>query len=85
MKFELVTPEKLIKSCEAEYIQAPGSEGDFGVMDGHAPFVTTLRSGGELSVTEVGGAVTSYIVTGGFAEVNAKSVTVLAEGLAQSL
>ncbi len=85
MKFELVTPEKLVLSCEAKYVQAPGTEGDFGVLDGHAPVVSTLRNGGVLTVTKADGGMTSYTLTGGFAEVNPESVIILAEGLAENL
>lgn len=83
MKFELVTPEKLVLSCDAKYVQAPGVEGDFGVLVGHAPVVSTLRNGGELIVTQADDTVTSYILTGGFAEVNPQGVTILAEGIAE--
>ena len=81
MKFELVTPEKLVVACEAAYINAPGIEGDFGVMDGHMPFVSPLRDGGVLEVRDTEGKETTYTLKGGFAEVTATSVTVLAEGL----
>lgn len=85
MKFELVTPEKLLLECNASYIRVPGSEGSFGVMDGHSPLVSALENGGTLEITEQSGATKTFFVTGGFAEVNPESTTVLAEGIAQAL
>jgi F-type H+-transporting ATPase subunit epsilon len=75
--FELVSPTRLVFSGEVEQVDVPGSEGDFGVLAGHAPFVSTLRPG-ILTIKEGGGAKRLY-VRGGFAEVNPKGLTVLAE------
>ena len=75
--FELVSPSRLVFSGEVEQVDVPGAEGDFGVLAGHAPFVSTLRPG-VLKIYE-GGAVKALFVRGGFAEVNAKGLTVLAE------
>jgi F-type H+-transporting ATPase subunit epsilon len=75
--FELVSPSRLVFSGQVEQVDVPGAEGDFGVLAGHAPFVSTLRPG-VLRIYE-GGAAKSYFVRGGFAEVNAKGLTVLAE------
>lgn len=77
LKFELVSPERLLMSVEADLVTVPGSEGDFGVMVGHAPFMTTVRPG----VVDVqdGREETKLFVRGGFAEVNAEGLTVLAE------
>lgn len=79
LQFELVTPEKLLRSEEVYMVTVPGSEGDFGVLEGHAPFMSTIRDG-ELLVHRAGGAAPEAIaIRGGFAEVNARGLTVLAE------
>ncbi len=79
LRFELVTPEKLVRSAEVHMVVVPGTEGEFGVMEGHAPFMTTLRDG-ELAVYPSAGAAPEKIaVSGGFAEVSDKGLTVLAE------
>ena len=79
LHFELVTPERLVRSDEVHMVVVPGVEGDFGVMAGHAPFMTTLKDG-ELKVYKAaGGQPESIAVSGGFAEVGDKGLTVLAE------
>ena len=75
--FELVSPEKLVFSGDVEQVDVPGAEGDFGVLAGHAPFVTTLRPG-ILTVHGAGGAQ-KVVVLGGFAEVSPEGLTVLAD------
>jgi len=75
--FELVSPEKLLFSGEVEQVDVPGAEGDFGVLAQHAPMVTTLRPG-ILTVHGAGGEQ-RIVVLGGFAEVSADGLTVLAE------
>jgi F-type H+-transporting ATPase subunit epsilon len=77
LHFELVSPEKLVFSGEVEQVDVPGAEGDFGVLAGHAPFVTTLRPG-ILTVHAAGGGQ-RIVVLGGFAEVSAEGLTVLAD------
>jgi F-type H+-transporting ATPase subunit epsilon len=77
LHFELVSPEKLVFSGDVEQVDVPGSEGDFGVLAGHAPLVTTLRPG-ILTVHGAGG-VQKIVVLGGFAEVSADGLTVLAD------
>jgi F-type H+-transporting ATPase subunit epsilon len=77
LKFDLVSPERSLASFLATEVQIPGSEGAMTVMPNHALVLTTLRPG-VLSVGSIDG-VTDYIVTGGFAEVTASGVTVLAE------
>ncbi|MAA98056.1 MAG: F0F1 ATP synthase subunit epsilon [Stappia sp.] len=77
-KFELVSPERLLVSEEVQVVVVPGSEGEFGVMAGHAPFVSTLRPG-FLKVSRTSGEELDFFVRGGFAEVNAGGLTVLAE------
>jgi F-type H+-transporting ATPase subunit epsilon len=77
LHFELVSPEKLVFSGDVDQVDVPGTEGDFGVLQGHAPFVTTLRPG-ILTVHGAGGAQ-KIVVLGGFAEVSAEGLTVLAD------
>lgn len=79
LHFELVTPEKLVRSEEVHMVVVPGTEGEFGVMAGHAPYMSTLRDG-ELAIYRTAGAAPEKIrVDGGFAEVSEKGLTVLAE------
>ena len=75
--FELVSPEKLLFSGDVEQVDVPGAEGDFGVLAGHAPMVSTLRPG-ILTVHGAGGGQ-KIVVLGGFAEVSATGLTVLAD------
>jgi len=75
--FELVSPTRLVFSGEAEQVDVPGAEGDFGVLPGHAPFISALRPG--VLTIRNGADVTRYFVIGGFAEVNPEGLTVLAE------
>ena len=77
VQFDLVSPERLLASVEATEVQIPGAEGDMTAMADHAPLITTLRPG-VLQVTGADGAQ-EYVVTGGFAEINAAGVSVLAE------
>lgn len=79
LHFELVTPERLVRSEEVYMVVVPGTEGDFGVLEGHAPVMSTIRDGAlEIYRTEKGAAET-IAIRGGFAEVNAQGLTVLAE------
>ena len=79
LHFELVTPERLVRTDEVHMVVVPGVEGEFGVMAGHAPFMTTLKDG-ELKVYKSAGAAPESItVSGGFAEVGDNGLTVLAE------
>jgi len=75
--FELVSPEKLLFSGDVERVDVPGAEGDFGVLAEHAPLVTALRPG-ILTVHGAGGHQ-KIVVLGGFAEVLANGLTVLAD------
>ncbi len=76
-KFELVSPERLILSVDADQVDLPGSEGDFGVLAGHAPFLTTLKTG--IITVKAGGVSSRIYVRGGFADVNVSGLSVLAE------
>jgi F-type H+-transporting ATPase subunit epsilon len=83
MKFDLVTPDKLFASMEnVQHVACPGTEGDFGVLQGHMPLISTLRPGRAVTVRDDKGKETSYIVHGGFVEVTPTSVTILAERVA---
>ena len=76
--FELVSPERLLLSEDVDMVTLPGTEGYFGVLAGHAPVISSLRPG----VIEVTGGETPNLrlfILGGFAEVDAKKVIVLAE------
>ncbi|MEO0372746.1 MAG: F0F1 ATP synthase subunit epsilon [Pseudomonadota bacterium] len=77
VQFDLVSPERLLASVQAKEVQIPGAEGDMTAMADHAPLITTLRPG-LVKVTGTDGD-TSYVVTGGFAEINATSISILAE------
>jgi F-type H+-transporting ATPase subunit epsilon len=75
--FDLVSPEKLLFAGEVTQVDLPGSEGDLGVLAGHAPLVTTLRPG-IIVVFREGGDL-RVVVNGGFAEVGPAGLTVLAD------
>jgi F-type H+-transporting ATPase subunit epsilon len=75
--FELVSPEKLVFSGDVEQVDVPGAEGDFGVLSGHAPFVTTLRPG--ILTVHSTSSEQKIVVLGGFAEVSPEGLTVLAD------
>lgn len=79
LHFELVTPAKLVRSEEVHMVVVPGSEGEFGVLAGHAPFMSTI-SDGALRIYRTENAAPEEIrIQGGFAEVGANGLTVLAE------
>jgi F-type H+-transporting ATPase subunit epsilon len=75
--FDLVAPDKLVFSGEVEQVDVPGSEGDFGVLAGHAPLVAMLKPG--ILVVHADGGQRRIVVTGGFAEVNPQGLTILAD------
>lgn len=76
-KFELVSPERVLLSIDADQVVVPGSDGEFAVLAGHAPVIATLRPG-VLDVT-AGGSKRRLFVKSGFAEVDPARLTVLAE------
>jgi len=76
--FNLVSPEKLLFSSEVIQVDLPGIEGDFGVLAGHEPMVTTVRPG-VLVIHGGGGEQQRIVVNGGFAEVGPEGLTVLAD------
>ena len=77
LHFSLVAPEREVFSGEVDRVDAPGAEGDFGVLAGHAPFMTALREG---MVTVVNGSQSrAFQIHGGFADVTAQGLTILDE------
>ncbi|MBM3556006.1 MAG: F0F1 ATP synthase subunit epsilon [Alphaproteobacteria bacterium] len=78
LSFELVSPDRLLLSTEVDMVVVPGSEGDFGVLPGHSPVISSLRHG-VIDVHDGGKVAERLYVGGGFAEVNDKGLTVLAE------
>ncbi len=79
LHFELVTPARLVRSDDVHMVVVPGTEGEFGVLEGHAPFMSTVRDG-TLKIYKTDGAQPEEIeVQGGFAEVGENGLTVLAE------
>ncbi len=79
LHFELVTPAKLVRSEDVHMVVVPGTEGEFGVLEGHAPFMSTIRDGEVQVIKTEGAAPESISITGGFAEVGENGLTVLAE------
>jgi F-type H+-transporting ATPase subunit epsilon len=79
LHFELVTPAKLVRSEEVHMVVVPGTEGEFGVLEGHAPFMSTIRDGNIRVYKSVGATPDEITVQGGFAEIGDGRLTVLAE------
>lgn len=77
LQVSLVTPTAELFAGLVDEVQAPGSEGDFGVFADHAPFMTTLAEGDVVIVND--GKARTFQVRGGFADVTAEGVTILAE------
>ncbi len=77
VQFDLVSPERLLASAQVTAVQIPGADGDMTAMADHAPTITTLRPG--LLVTEGPDGKAEYVVTGGFAEISPRGISVLAE------
>lgn len=77
VQFDLVSPERRLASLKATEVQIPGADGDMTAMEGHAPTITTLRPGVLRAIGADGSK--AYAVTGGFAEITATGVSVLAE------
>tara|TARA_B100000949_G_C13976832_1_gene323434 strand:+ start:157 stop:573 length:417 start_codon:yes stop_codon:yes gene_type:complete len=77
LNFSLVSPARELFHGEVDHVIAPGSEGEFGVLPNHAPFMSTLRSG-RIRIID-GNEVHRYFVHGGFADVTPEGLTILAE------
>jgi len=78
IKLEIVTPEKVVVSEDVQIVVAPGTMGEFGVLVGHTPFMTTLNTGA-LRYTDAKGTERAVFIGSGFAEALPNKVTVLAE------
>jgi F-type H+-transporting ATPase subunit epsilon len=76
-QFDLVSPDRLLFSDQVDQVDVPGTEGDFGVLAGHAPYVATLKPG--IVTMHKGGEQRRIVVIGGFAEVSANGLTILAD------
>ncbi|MGY8991432.1 MAG: ATP synthase F1 subunit epsilon, partial [Rhodospirillales bacterium] len=78
VQFEIVTPDKLLTAEEADMVVVPGDDGDFGVLPGHSPLLSSVRPG-VIDVHEDGAVKTQYFIAGGFAEVDPEKCVVLAD------
>ncbi len=83
IRLEVVTPERSVVSADTQMVVAPGSQGEFGVLVGHTPFLTTLKTG-IVRYTDTGGQEHFVFVSGGFAEALPDKVTILAESAEKS-
>jgi F-type H+-transporting ATPase subunit epsilon len=79
LHFELVTPQRLVLAEDVYMVVVPGSEGEFGVLEHHAPFMSTVKDGALRVYAREGAEPRVIMVEGGFAEVSEKGLTVLAE------
>ncbi|MCR6644768.1 MAG: F0F1 ATP synthase subunit epsilon [Terricaulis sp.] len=77
LHFALVSPEREVFQGEVDHVVVPGAEGEFGVLAGHAPLMSTIKPGALKIIND--GAVTRIFVNGGFADVTPEGLTVLAE------
>ena len=80
LDFELVSPERRLAKAKVAMVVVPGVEGDFGVLPGHAPMMSTIRPGA-IAIHEADGgpATMRFFIEGGFAEVTETGLTILAE------
>ena len=78
MQLEIVTPDKNLYQGEVLSVTFPGSDGSFGILNDHAPIVSTLREG-EIKIIETNNSETSFSVKSGVVEVNNNKIIVLAE------
>lgn len=79
LHFELVTPARLVRSEDVHMVVVPGAQGEFGVLEGHAPFMSTIKDGLVKVFATAGSAPEEIAIVGGFAEVTPNGLTVLAE------
>ncbi len=78
IKLEIVTPDNLVVDGEVQIVMAPGSDGEFGILKGHTPFLTSLKVG-TVKYKDTSGKERLVFVSGGFAEALPDKVTILAE------
>jgi len=83
LRFSLVSPERELFVGDVDQVDAPGSEGDFGVLAGHAPFMTTLKEGRVKVFND--GVTQTFEVRGGFADVTPDGLSILAEHAAEAI
>ncbi len=83
IRLEVVTPEKIVVDEDVKIVMAPGALGEFGVLPGHTPFLTTLKIG-SLHYQDAAGTERFAFVSGGFAEALPDKVTILAESAERS-
>ena len=81
MRLQIITPEKTLIDADAQMVTIPGTEGDFGVLAGHAPFISTIREG-IIAVDFENGEKKEFPITSGIAEVTPEKCVVLASGIA---
>ena len=81
-RFSLVAPERELYAGDVDQVDAPGAEGDFGVLSGHEPFMTTLKAGAV--VVTSGSSKRVFSIEGGFADVTPDSFTLLAESAVEA-
>ncbi|MDE2302681.1 MAG: ATP synthase F1 subunit epsilon [Sphingomonadales bacterium] len=79
LRFELVTPARLVRSETVHMVVVPGTDGEFGVLEGHAPVMSTVRDGAVKVYKSENATPEEIVVYGGFAEVTPQGLTVLAE------
>jgi F-type H+-transporting ATPase subunit epsilon len=79
LQLDIATPERLLVGESVEFVTAPGSEGEFGVLPGHCPFLTSLRQGSVRYQT--GGKTVELQISGGFAHVANDHVIILADSI----
>ena len=85
LHFELVTPARLVRSDDVYMVVIPGTEGEAGIMENHAPLMTTMKDNGVLKIYRSADANPEELhISGGFAEVGASGLTVLAERVAEN-
>lgn len=80
VQVDLVTPEKHVASVDAKLVEVPGTLGDFGVLPGHSPLISTIRPG-VVTIHPAAGERQRYLVLGGISEVTDSRCTILAEHL----
>lgn len=81
LHFELVTPDRQVMSEDVYMVVVPGTEGESGIMAGHAPYMTTLKNGAIAVYRTSGGEPEKIMISGGFAEVGDNGLTILAESV----
>ncbi|HEY5105906.1 MAG TPA: ATP synthase F1 subunit epsilon [Caulobacteraceae bacterium] len=81
LHFSLVSPDRELFNGDVDQVDASGTEGDFGVLAGHAPFMTTLKEGPVRAIND--GGIRVFEVRGGFADVTPEGLTILAEHAAE--